>query len=251
MNNNEDIHIILCCWKRIDFLHLQLENLEKQTVSNRIHLHLINNNNERTKDIEEIINKYISIKINLTNYDNKYAGFQRFLYIKDFIIANYDTKFVIIIDDDQLFDEDWVEKLFNLQEYKTYIGWYGKIWDKDFDYWKDSIIKYLDVTNNLKPEITTFDYLGTGGSIIDISIFKESMIFELPKNLENIIYHCEDLWLSYLLKYEFKWQIKRSFLPEKESINKLSKKSDDCSLWKIMIKEKQVLFDYLINKYSL
>ena len=40
----EDIHIVMCCWKRFQNLDSQINMLNNQTVSNRIHFHLVNNN---------------------------------------------------------------------------------------------------------------------------------------------------------------------------------------------------------------
>lgn len=244
----------MCCWKRINFLELLIENLNCQTVANMINLHLINNNPDNNIVLEKLLvefkNKYQKIKINCHNYDNKYFGFQRFLYIRDTLLENSNIKYIIIIDDDQLFSNDWVEKIYNLKESNSYIGWYGKKWDNDFDYWDGSIIKKKDLEENLKDDIVFVDYIGTGGSIIDINVFKNEKLYEIPEEIKNTVYCCEDLWLSFIVKYEYGWILKRSFLPIKECLNEKHKSSKSVSLWPGLKKEKQILLDYLINKYK-
>ena len=85
----EDIHIVMCCWKRFEHLELQIKNLNTQTYNKRIHLHLLNNNQKDKEKITEIVNKckdLYDIKISLSHYDNKYSVFQRFIYIKDVLL---------------------------------------------------------------------------------------------------------------------------------------------------------------------
>ena len=135
----EDIHIVMCCWKRFEHLELQIKNLNTQTYNKRIHLHLLNNNQKDKEKILKIVNKckdLYDIKISLSHYDNKYYGFQRFLYIRDVLLKKTILDYVIIIDDDQLFTNDWVEKIWNKRKPKTYLGWYCKKWINNYHYWR-------------------------------------------------------------------------------------------------------------------
>lgn len=251
----EKIHIVMCCWKREKFLKYQIENLNEQTVSNRIVLHLLNNNIDNIKFLSKLINKIkkkIKFEIRLTHYNNKYYGFQRFIYIKNYLLQKEIIDYVIIIDDDQIFDIDWVEKMYEKRKPKHYIAFYGRYWTKkNPSYWKDSIINIDDTKNNLKKNITEFHYGGTGGSIIDTNIFlPNSLLWHIPKDMPNniTIYNIEDLWLSFIVTYYYNWNIKRSYLPQKISLNAKYNKSFEVSLWKSLKDEKDILLDYLIKK---
>ena len=251
----EKIHIVMCCWKRVQFLKYQIENLNNQTVSNRIVLHLLNNNRDNINYLTKLINKIkkdIKFTIRLTHYDNKYYGFQRFLYIKNYLLQKEIIDYVIIIDDDQIYDIDWVEKLYKKRKSKHYLTFYGKHWiKKNPSYWKDSIININDLNNNLKKNIIKFNYGGTGGSIIDTNIFlPNSLLWNIPKDLPNniTIYNIEDLWLSFIVTHYYKWNIQRSFLPEKYNLNEKYNESNKVSLWKTLNSEKKILLDYLIKK---
>jgi len=246
----EDIDIIMCSWKRENNLIKIIECLNKQTVANKIIFHIINNNKDNIEYIDSILeNLKSSIKINIKHYDNLYFGFQRFIYIKDFIYKKKNSNYVIIIDDDQTFESDWVEKLYNLRQPKTYTCWYGKIFDKkNINYWYPYFgMPYL-LKNNKQTNLNKFHYGGTGGSIIDINIFNEkSYLWKIPDDIPTSIYNIEDLWLSFIITYYYDWNINRSYLPiieidYKESLNK--------ALYKDLKDNKSVILEYLQNKYN-
>jgi len=172
----EDIHIIMCCWKRIESLEAQVACLNGQTVASRIHLHLLNNNTATVAELNALVAKlvdiYTNIKISLSHYDNTYFGFQRFIYVRDILLKTYNIDYVIIIDDDQLFSADWVEKMYNLREPKTYKSWYCKVWTlSNIDYWRGSLVTYTDNKHNYKPDIPEMHYGATCGAIVDVYIF--------------------------------------------------------------------------------
>jgi hypothetical protein len=65
--------------------------LNIQNVKNRIHIHLLNNNINNIKKLDEMViefKKKYKINIHLSHYDNKYYGFQRFIYTKDVLIKS-------------------------------------------------------------------------------------------------------------------------------------------------------------------
>lgn len=106
-DNDNDIHIVLCYWKRLQNLETQLNSLNQQTLANNIHLHLLNNNPEIKLEISKLIIRFAKLKlhfkITLFHYDNRYSCYQRFFYIKDHLIKQFRNKieYVIIIDDDR------------------------------------------------------------------------------------------------------------------------------------------------------
>ena len=164
--------------------------LNNQTINNRIHLHLVNNNYNKKNELENIVEEckkdYKNIKVSISHYKNEFFCFQRFLYIKNVLLKKYILDYVIIIDDDQLFKNDWVEKMWQLRKPKIYTGWYCKKWNNN-NYWKGSIIKMNDSKKNQKKQINIVDYIGPGGCLIDTLIFKpNSPIWIIPTDLVGI-----------------------------------------------------------------
>jgi hypothetical protein len=252
----EDIHIVMCCWKRIHMLEEIIQNMNDQTVANRINIHLLNNNEDNIENLKDMIiqfkEKYKYIKIYLSHYDNKYYGFQRFIYIRDTLIKNYFIDYVIIIDDDQLFSNDWVEQIYKLKKKKTYVSWFGKTWNDYLDYWNGSDISTMDCKYIKNTHLMSFMYGGTGGSIIDVNIFNNNTLLwnipdDLPKNIS--IYNVEDLWLSFIIKYEYNWNIDRCLLPPIKDLNIKDEQCNSESLFMCLKEDKQILFEYLYNKY--
>lgn len=255
-DKSEKIHIILCYWKRIENLEKQINNLNEQTLSKKIILHLINNNLNNKGYIENTISRLIpnlKLKILTSHYDNKYSCFQRFFYIKEKIINNYYCTHVIIIDDDQIFPNDWVEKMYNLKKSNTFFSWYVKKWTKtNLDYWNGSTIKFTK--NILTDKIylkEEFDYGGPGGSIIDITIFNEkSELWNIPTSDKFNVYQIDDIWLSFVAKHYYNWSIKFSGLYEKESLNYTGSNSQKNSLFLTLKNDKQLLFEYLNDNFQ-
>jgi len=248
----EDIHIVMCVYKRPENLSIQLKNLNEQTVSGRIILHVINNNPENTFLINDLLVENIgNIRYCLYNHDNVYFGFQRFLIIRDVLMKKYIIDYVIIIDDDQIFTNDWVEKNYELREPKTYSSWYIKKWSSPeyLNYWTPEFYTNSKGIHNYTNTIQNIHYGATCGCIIDVNIFNEnSDLWKIPQDLpDNLtIYNIEDLWLSYIVR-SYGWSIKDSFLPHLETLNKINTNSDEQSLWKILKTEKQSLFKYLCD----
>ena len=249
---SDDIHIVMCCWKRIFNIEKQVQNLSEQTCENNIHFHLLNNNRNNQHNLDEMVKTFTNdrIKIHLSHYDNKYYGFQRFLYIKNELLKNYLLDYVVIIDDDQFFPNNWLENLWKMKHPQTYACWYGKTWYQTCDYWNSSIVSYNDLVKNLKKEENKFHYGGTGGSVIDTSIFnKKSLLWNIPNDLPTgvSVYNIEDLWLSFIMIYYYNWTIQRTFLTP---IINNDNHTEEVALYKTLKDQKQKLIDYLINKYK-
>jgi hypothetical protein len=224
-----------------------------------IHLHLLNNNTATVAELNELvaklISKYTYIKISLSHYDNTYFGFQRFIYVRDILLKHHNIDYVLTIDDDQMFSVDWVEQMYNLREPKTYKAWYCKVWElTNIDYWNGSIVTYNDSKKNGKPDINEMHYGGAGGAIIDVSIFNSaSKLWDIPTELPHgtNVYNIEDLWLSFVIRKEYGWKIKRTFLPEESTLNVPKSNSDAVALYKTLYTHKKILIEYLVKKYGL
>jgi glycosyltransferase involved in cell wall biosynthesis len=206
---NEDIHIVMCQYKRVEYLSTILRNIQAQTIANRIVVHIVNNNIDKWEDIKSLV-KSIDIspvRFTLCNTGNNYYGYARFLRVKQLLKTTF-LPYVIFIDDDQAIPPTWVEHMYKLKKPMTYSAWYGRIFESSKPLYWNSIITHTAITKNIN-SATIYDYAGTGGCIIDTRVFMTDILFRCPKKYRFV----EDLWLSFLFKKIFKTSLIRTFLP--------------------------------------
>lgn len=250
-----NIHIVLCMWKRIDNFDLIVNTLNNQTLAYTIHLHILNNNVDYVDNLEEKVKNFSrikknQIKISLSHYNNQYSCFQRFFYIRDVLLKKYLLDYVFIIDDDQYFNNYWVEFLYKQAVPNTFTTWYGKIFNrKHLNYWEDTleICKY-----DLNQDMKYFNYGAPCGCIIDVSIFKKgSKLWQIPRELpRNLsVYEMDDLWLSFVITHHYNWKIKRSFLPPAQIYDETDFNSNtkEVALYSTLFNKKQLFLEYLVN----
>jgi GT2 family glycosyltransferase len=182
-----NIAIVMCTWKRVSRLKETLNLLSNQTYKN-IKLHIWNNNFLEKDNIQNIIKESPNLKIEVFNSEKNVGGIGRFLYAKK--IANEYSQ-IIFIDDDQVFNNKFVEDFSKMYFPKSIISWFG--WKMNGSYYNRTRI------NNF----TECDYCGTGGMLIDSSIFLDDRLYDIPKEYTFI----EDLWLSYFAKYEHSYKL--------------------------------------------
>ena len=240
-NNNQisdKINIVMLCYNRIHNLKEQLHALEKQTVAEYIHLHLVNNNSDLQKAIMEITN-HSCLNITVQKCDNSHKCMERFFYARDHL---YSPKldYVIFVDDDQTFDPTWVERMWLSARPKTFLTWYGKTFDKDNpNYWDKNALLFCLKS---KDQNISFDYGGPGGSIIDASIFAPtSKLFQFT---DEKPYYMDDLWLSYTAK-ACNFTIKHSCLPP---IQITDESTSNLALYKSLYHDKQQYLEQLLLK---
>lgn len=253
----DDIHIVMCSWKRYDNIPSQLKCLSEQSINNNIHLHVVNNNQD--PEAIQAVNQHVELArisgvvndrlhVHVSHYDNTHYGFARFLHIRDHLLTKYILDYVVIIDDDQLFPVDWLNNLWNSRHPGGYTGWLCRRWSGDnVDYWKGSDIKWYECRMLEQPvDLRPVHYVATCGCLIDVRIFHEkSMLWDTPHGLahDTTVLNIEDLWLSYVA-YRSEYTLKRSFLPMDVDLN-LSNPDDEHSQWKQLHKQKQTLLEYL------
>jgi len=199
---------------------------------------------------------YTKIQITLTHYDNKYFGFQRFIYVRDSLLKSFNLDYVIFMDDDQLFEPTWTEKLYASRQPKTYMSWYCKKWNiANPDYWEGSMVTSTDCKKGVKLDISdNMHFAATCGAIIDTTVFgSNSLLFEVPGDLPTgvSIYNIEDLWLSFVIRKLYGWNIKRTPYREMKTLNTSNTNSSKVSLYLGLRSEKQRLMGYLVSKYGL
>lgn len=187
-----DIHVIFCVYARGSHLAPLLGALEQQTVAAKLRLHVCINNRTLTTYVEEYRrNSNLSITSH-TFHQNSY-GYGRFLVAKQ-VLANQLVDYFIFIDDDQSFNETYIERLWAHRKPRAYRGWFGKRFHGS-SYWREFSPTVPQLRNGEATHITTFQYVGTGGSIIDASIFLMNSVFRCPGKFHSV----EDLWLSHVV----------------------------------------------------
>lgn len=231
METTEYIHIVMCSYKRVCNIPDILKSLSKQSVSYRIHLHILNNNSLETENLNNIINDTTyTIRITLKHYNNENNIFERFIYSKE--LRQMGVSYIIYIDDDMSYKSTWVEQMYNMRKPTHFITWYVKLFTHNNDcidyhnttnnyillnYSCDSIITYNDSIKNKNNDYIYGNYGGPGGSIIDATIFDNDDFYKLPN--EDLKF-MDDIWISCYIIREIKWKIKRSFLPPTLILNK-------------------------------
>lgn len=109
----------------------------------------------------------------------------------------------------------------------------------------------IDNIDNIIMLDDNIQYGGTGGSIIDTSIFINSTeLYDIPINTNFNIYCIEDLWLSFIIKHYYGWTIKFSGKYMEYTLNYENSNSLKNSLYVTLYKEKQSLINYLINNFN-
>lgn len=179
---DERIAVIMCTWKRIhNRLERTLDLLGSQN-DQGFDLFIWNNNALESELVDELVFAHAFDRTTVYHSNNNIGGIGRFYYARK--LANQ-YKFVVFIDDDQDFDSQFIETFRREASNKSLSSWYSWRFTGD-GYWSDRIRctpNSADVPH----------YCGTGGMVIDSSIFTHSLVFKCPPQFSFI----EDLWLSY------------------------------------------------------
>ena len=219
----ENLAIVMCTWKRINFLSNTIKMLESQTIKD-FKIFIWNNNpniNEHIKDITK--NSHLNIEVH--NSKENIGGIGRFYYAQK-INKEYDK--ILFIDDDQKFSNIFVEQMLSYYDTKSIVSWWG---------WK---INKSYFSRERKINLENVDYCGTGGMILPSKVFDNEIVFNIPNKYKII----EDLWLSYVAKYELGYNLK-GCIADIEIIN------DGNDQYVNLKKEKEELLKYFKQKYHL
>lgn len=238
----EEIHIVMCCYRRHHNLKEIIGSICNQTINvlYSVNLHIINTNPDKWEDTQRIKGELnaanSNLKLHLCNTTENLYGYARFLYVRHTMKKCF-MPYVIFIDDDQVLAKDWVEKMYSTRKPLTYNCWYGRIFEKGkgidaISYWNDLVMQHKRLLAEYDPAHKEFDYGGTGGSIIDTNVFSLDLMFRCPKHYRNI----EDLWLSFIMKHVLGTSIGIVVNP----INAFSfRDSDDTAIWTNIMQEKE------------
>ena len=125
---------------------------------------------------------------------NDRLGFRRFDIARELSYDRY-----IFLDDDVDIGDNFVADMVAQYEPNTYHSWYC---------WSILSDDYHDRARVILPK-QPIDYAGTGISMIDRSIVDRPELFDFPPAALYI----EDLWLTYVVDFIYKWQIKNVKIP--------------------------------------
>ena len=217
--SDEPLHIVLATYERNANLERVFDMLCSQTVKN-INLHLIDNNTcpELHKDINQIITQFgEQLKITLHRSFKNTHCIGRVLLIKE-LLSKYMMDYVVIFDDDQLYETDWLEYLIKHKKSMSTLGWYGKTYSV-CDYWK-SDITYTDLEEKRRRDINKFTYFGPGGCIFDARLFMFDKLYEYEKySMDLPIFKMDDIWMSFVFNKYLDIPFYRAFKPPYECID--------------------------------
>ena len=215
------IHVVLVLWKRIPLLRTQLDSLANQTVlakGQRLEVHLVNNNPNRIaiQEIDATVAEFREqqvtvespyLEIRTTHNKENWHAFSRFLYVRD-LRKSEAMDFVVLVDDDQVWDPHYVENLVDSHRPKSMTTWYGKRFADGADF-SNSYITFDDIQGKRIPGVKTFTYGGPGGCIIDTNLWAlDYQLFRLQGDLQEY-FEFDDIWVSYVLDKLLGWKIYR------------------------------------------
>jgi len=246
----ETIHVIMCVWGRPQSLSRNVVSLlTEQTYADRIKLHVWNNNAdsvemqkaiESTIEILERDHGHVEHVGALEVYDSasNLYGSGRFLLARK-LLETDPLDYVIMVDDDELLPNNYIERLWEEREPRRYVAWYGRNFIKGKDYWHSETAQEDRHRTTMKDSVSTFHYGGTGGSLIDAAFFRTYALFEMNESIQKM----EDIWLSYLIHQSEGWSIKRSrVLPR---FNEDDQNSMDAGLYAVLMDEKCYFLEWL------
>lgn len=225
-----DVAVIICTWKRLDQIAMTLDCLDKQTMEkNRsISLFIWNNNCRDRHKLTNTISSYrpngALRNIELYNSFVNIGGFGRF-YIARLLHNRF--KHVIFIDDDELLPKDFVTKAEKFRKPQTIASHWA--FNTKSSYWDRAPVA----------EGKDANYCGTGGMIVDSSIFMKNELFRCPIKY----WFVEDLWLSFFAKNLgwklTKFQVDISFI------------EDDKNQYQRIVDKKEKFYQYLNSKEAI
>jgi hypothetical protein len=231
-NNNiidkNGILVVMCVWKRLQYLEQTLYYLERQNIKDTINICIWNNNYDQMNDVQRIIDNFKTKKNRIFIHHSKenIGGIGRFILTK--YICEKINKFekVIFIDDDQILKENFISILLENFKIKTGFHWYGKKFYKDRLYmnsWKNFKYKERIDYDYSNFDRNILDYGATCGMIIDTECFLKNEFYLFNKKYQFI----EDLWMSYYAINKLNYKLINGYSNLSTSIENVPSLSND------------------------
>ena len=196
--------VAMCLYSRPENLHRMLLALEGQTYDN-FEFFIWNNRPDLQEWVDKVVKQY-NVETYVIHSEENLGSYARLL-----IPSYVTTSPIIFTDDDRIPQPDFVE--YNLQRYIKFPFAVQSCWAFQVpeDYWGPR-------RSRITQEDVEVDYCGTGGMVLDKSIFDDKRIYKIPEKFKNI----EDLWICYIAR---KYQ-QRPLYSMKEKVDVLKDKKD-------------------------
>lgn len=174
------IPVVMCLWRRPHLLERTLNQLLAQR-SVHVELHLLNNNAAIRGRVDAIVARYRAhLCVDVVHGTNRLGCFGRFALARR-IRGSF--PFVVVIDDDQVFDEWFLRTLWDERARGGVCAAYARDWIGE---------RYVD---RCFPEPgEPAQYCGPGGMILDTRILDGPELMQCPERY----YLVDDLWQSFV-----------------------------------------------------
>ena len=190
------IAVFMCVWKRLHLLRRMLDQLTQQH-GVAVDFHILNNNPAIRSQLADIVAPYQrSLRIRMRHSSKNVGSFGRFVYAKD---AGRHYPFVIFVDDDQEFDEDFLQRLWDEKIVGGVCSAYAYRFIRNDDYWK-----------RIAPESgDRVEYCGPGGMILDSRVLASPWLYRGPPEG----WMMDDIWLSYVFHHRLRLPMTKCSAP--------------------------------------
>eukprot|EP00960_Hanusia_phi_P064909 765956-Hanusia_phi.AAC.1 len=189
---NRGLHLVMCVYDRLELFQHMLASLQHQELPEPIMLWICNNNPNNTEIhgmLPRFLTKFSAIVV---TFPFNMGGFARFELARQ-IRQTHFAEYIIMLDEDVVFHTKFVLKeVLAYAKPLSFSCWYGKLFQKNGDYWKGSVINMTQIIQSHRKDLQRFHYCGTALSIIDAEIFDVDVLYSIPREFLFV----EDLWLS-------------------------------------------------------
>jgi len=195
---SETLHVLLATYERNANIREVITQFQGQTFKN-VHLHLLDNNvdTEIQSELDTILDKIrgdMCLTVHRPGWNSHCFG--RITCIRK-IMEKYMMEYVVIFDDDQIYEPEWIENMMRDRKPLSTLSWYGKVFNK-CDYWSTTL-SYLGIQYKKYPAVKEFTYFGPGGCMFDTNLFLFNELYDYKKYSEDII-AIDDIWMSFVFK---------------------------------------------------
>ncbi len=214
--------VILPVWRRPELFPGTLEWLARQE-SVSPHLYVFNNNWDARDRLERFAGES-PVPVSFIHSHENVGSIARFEWARKLYL---DHPYLVFIDDDQRFEPHALAGLLEEAAPRSIVGvWAWRI---------NSMVSYWE--REKAPPGGEADYVGTGGQIIDSSIFGEEEVYKVPKPYAPV----EDLWLCHQARRRG-WALSRSL-----KVHWTPPDADELDQWRVLRREKDMLYRFVVR----
>ncbi|MGA8259107.1 MAG: glycosyltransferase [Arenicellales bacterium] len=216
-----DIPVFMCTWKRPHLFASTIQQLASQRGVNA-QLHVWNNNPDIVRVLDDFVGSHeLQIPVSVVHSDRNIGSIARFHLARDHFDG---SEFVAFIDDDQKFNEEFLETLWSNRVTGGVAATYARTILKGESYIHRGHPKPGDPVN----------YCGPGGMILDSSCLLVEELHDIPGEF----WMFDDLWFSYIMNHRLRAPMYKSTA----SVSMIDKDNDTSHL---LYDQKSAFLEYL------